>query len=31
MIVWYMDYFELKANENQQIQKDTFQKLPLSD
>lgn len=27
----YIDYFELKATENQEIQKDAFLELPLSD
>lgn len=28
---WHKDYFELEANENWQVQKDTFQELPLPD
>lgn len=28
---WHEEYFELQANENQQVQKEAFPELPLSD
>lgn len=30
MLLWYIDYFELKALENQQMQGGAFSVLPLS-